>query len=167
MDQRRPVPSIFVMPTTLARNDDAGVGHGSDTPSHPGANSITPSARRVLVVDDDAYIHVGVRAALKGLRCEIRSASTGCDALEVASTWRPEIAILDVGLPDTDGYQLAYDLRADPALATMRIIFLTGHLPDQLAVEVIGGNLFLGKPYRIQVLATAVRGQLASLASSA
>jgi len=126
------------------------------------ARDLAPAtARRILVVDDDAYIHVGVRAALKGLRCEIRSVSTGAEALVSAAEWQPDMVILDVGLPDTDGYQVAYELRSNPALAEMRIIFLTGHLPDQLAVSVIGGNLFLGKPYRMQVLADAVMGQLA------
>ncbi len=121
-----------------------------------------PSVPRILIVDDDAYVHVGVRAALKGFRCEIRGASTGREAVAIASEFLPDLAILDVGLPDTDGYQLAYELRSDLGLSNLRIIFLTGHLPDQVAVEVNGGNLFLGKPYRMQVLFDAVQRQLAA-----
>ena len=125
-----------------------------------------PTTPRILVVDDDAYVHVGIRAALRGLRGEIRTAATGRGALAIAAEFRPDVAILDVGLPDTDGYQLAYDLRSDPGLSTLRIIFLTGYLPDRLSVDVAGGNLFLGKPYRMQVLLDAVRRQLGSPATA-
>jgi CheY-like chemotaxis protein len=146
------------MPVDTGRDEALGVSRAPfDSAAVIAAATLEP---RILVVDDDDYIHVGVRAALRGLRGEIRSATTGAQALATAAAWHPDLAILDVGLPDTDGYQLAYDLRADPDLAEMRIIFLTGHLPDELAVQVIGGNLFLGKPYRMQVLAEAVQRQL-------
>jgi DNA-binding response OmpR family regulator len=115
----------------------------------------------VLIVDDDEYVRVAVRALLRNLRCEVISAGTAAAAIDLARAHHPDLAILDVGLPDTDGYQLAYELRSDDDLAGMRIVFLTGHLPDESAVEVVGGNLFLGKPFRMQALLEAVRMQLA------
>lgn len=119
----------------------------------------------VLIVDDDEYIRVAVRALLRNLRCEVLTAGTAAAALALARAHHPDLAILDVGLPDTDGYQLAYELRSEEDLAGMRIVFLTGHLPDASAVEVVGGNLFLGKPFGMQALLEAVRQQLAGAAA--
>lgn len=146
------------MPNTLPGFGDAdpGVNERRDR----AGTELGPASPRILVVDDDTYIHVGIKAALGALRAEIRTASTGREALAIAARFRPDVAILDVGLPDTDGYQLAYDLRADPRLSALRIIFLTGYLPDRLSVDVAGGNQFLGKPYRMQVLLDAVRREL-------
>lgn len=157
---------MAAMDTPPAQDADPALGVDPHLPIDPTAPAAGPTGRRILFVDDDAYMHVGVRAALKELHCEVVSASTGHEALESAATFRPDVAILDVGLPDTDGYQLAYELRSDPERAGMPIVFLTGHLPDQTAVEVIGGNLFLGKPYRMQVLFNAVQRQLAASTSS-
>ncbi len=167
------------MPTTLPSFDDPESGAGEHPEQADGAGFATASrgaaamqanaltqtngpmpTPRILIVDDDTYVHVGVRAAIRALRADVRTASTGREALSVASSFHPDIAILDVGLPDTDGYQLAYDLRSDPALAGLRIIFLTGYLPDRLSVDVAGGNVFLGKPYRMKVLLDAVRREL-------
>jgi two-component system KDP operon response regulator KdpE len=142
---------------------------------YPALDASTPvrSARRrrtsasmnrlpvVLVVDDDDYVRLAVQAMLRGIRCEVVTAATGGAGLELARIHHPDLAILDVGLPDTDGYQLAYELRSEEELAGMRIVFLTAHLPDATAVEVVGGNLFLGKPFRMQTLLEAVRSQLA------
>lgn len=145
------------MTFSTAINPESGV---------PTLSAAGPRVRRTLVVDDDEYVHLGVRAALKTLRCEILVASSGRDALAIAAASPPDVAILDVGLPDTDGYQLAYELRTDLGLTAMRIIFLTGHLLNQSAAEVTGGNLFLGKPYRMQVLLEAVQRQLAARAGT-
>jgi len=148
--------------SSAAREPDSRE-HG-DSAETPAASS-APKRHRILVVDDDAYVHVGIRAALRALRAEIRTASSGREALEIARAFRPHVAILDVGLPDTDGYQLADDLRSVPALSGLRIIFLTGYLPDRLSVDVAGGNLFLGKPYRMHVLLEAVTRQLGAVAA--
>jgi DNA-binding response OmpR family regulator len=145
-----PSPAQYVADPEGARHEQAGTGAGR---------------RRVLVVDDDAYIHVAIRAALRGSRCEIQVAHTGAEALAIASGFRPHVTIVDVGLPDMDGYLLAYELRSDPGHAAMRIIFLTGHLPNQTAIEVADGNLFLGKPFRMHVLSEAVERQLAVAAA--
>ncbi len=120
----------------------------------------------VLVVDDDDYVHLAIQAALRSLRCEILTARTAGEGLTLARARRPDLAILDVGLPDSDGYQLAYELRSEEHLTEMRILFLTGHLPDAAAVRVVGGNLFLGKPFRMQVLMEAVRHQLAQVSAA-
>ena len=73
---------------------------------------IAVTHRRVLVVDDNVDAAETLASALRELRHEVATAHDGPDALSVASRFKPEVAILDVGLPVMDGYELAGQLRA-------------------------------------------------------
>jgi Response regulators consisting of a CheY-like receiver domain and a winged-helix DNA-binding domain len=82
--------------------------------------------RRLLIVDDnrDAADSLALLLGLEGH--EVRVAYAGRPAIEVAHEFQPEIAILDLGLPDLSGYDVARLLRQDPALARIELIALTG-----------------------------------------
>ena len=103
----------------------------------------------ILVVDDDEYIHGTLRAALRGLRPTLIQARTAADGFALATEHRPELAILDVGLPDASGYELARRLRGTPGLEGLRILILTGYEPDPAAGERAGSDGVLGKPFRL------------------
>ncbi len=113
--------STFTVSLPLARRDVLPVD-----PS-PAAAGSHPSGRgRVLIVDDNAD---GLEALLELLRMtgfDARGAEDGPQALEVASSWQPHLVLLDLGLPVMDGYEVAARLRANPALAGMRVVALTG-----------------------------------------
>ena len=81
---------------------------------------------RLLIVDDnrDAADSLALLLGLEGH--EVRVAYAGRPAIEVAHEFKPEIAILDLGLPDLSGYDVARLLRQDPALARIELIALTG-----------------------------------------
>lgn len=83
-------------------------------------------ARRLLVVDDnrDAADSLGMLLGLDGY--EVSTAYTGQDAIAAAGSTRPEVCILDLGLPDLSGYEVARRLRKMPGLESMRLIALTG-----------------------------------------
>ena len=92
----------------------------------------TPNARstpppRVLCVDDnvDACTMLGLVLRMQGY--EVQMAHTGLGALASAMTWRPDVVLLDIGLPGIDGYEVARRLRAEPATRTARLVALTGH----------------------------------------
>jgi len=126
-----------------------------------------PGARRgaapvVLVVDDDDYVHQTLTAALRGLKATIIRGSTAAEGFQLARERHPELAIVDVGLPDEDGYSLTRRLRGDPSLAGLSILILTGHLPDEPAAREAGANAILGKPFRLHELVDAVTAQLGS-----
>lgn len=93
----------------------------------------SPAARRVLVVDDDpdsAYV-LSVLLGLDGH--DVRVAHDGAEALEVAAAFVPEVAILDLGLPKIDGFEVARRLR-EHAGRTMTLIALTGRAePEDIA----------------------------------
>lgn len=114
----------------------------------------------ILVVDDDEYVHSTLAAAMRGLRPEIIQATTAAQGLELALERRPDVAIVDVGLPDLDGYELTRALRARSELAGLRICILTGHLPDAALAREAGANAIIGKPFHLNDFLATIRGQL-------
>jgi signal transduction histidine kinase/DNA-binding response OmpR family regulator len=87
-------------------------------------------ARRVLVVDDNVDAADLVVATLSALGHEAVAAHDGPSALGLASSMRPHLAILDIGLPVMDGYELARRIRQLPELQGMRLVALTGYGSD-------------------------------------
>ena len=114
----------------------------------------------ILVVDDDEDVHSTLSAAMRGLRPDIIRAMTAADGLRLALERRPNLAIIDVGLPDLDGYALTRSMRARSELADLRICILTGHLPDRALADAAGANAILGKPFRLNEFLDVVRDQL-------
>jgi DNA-binding response OmpR family regulator len=109
----------------------------------------------VLVVDDDEYIHAALAAAMRSLKPEILRATTAAAGLRIAIERVPDLAIIDLGLPDTDGYSLTRRIRAIAGLDGTRILILTGHAPDQVAATEAGADAILAKPFRLnEFLAT-------------
>ncbi|QOY95349.1 response regulator [Massilia sp. UMI-21] len=85
-----------------------------------------PAAARILVVDDNADAAEMLLMALELFGCEVRAAHSAGAALALAQEFAPEVALLDIGLPDLNGYELARRLRATAAGQNMRLIAATG-----------------------------------------
>ncbi|MEH1130219.1 response regulator transcription factor [Micromonospora sp. CPCC 206061] len=120
---------------------------------------MSPQGIRILLADDEHLIR-GALAALLGLEDDltvVAQAATGTEALSMARALRPDVAILDLQLPDLDGVQVAKALQADvPPCRTMIVTShgLPGHLKRALTAGVRG---FLPKTVSAEVLATVVR----------
>ncbi|NEX64008.1 PAS domain-containing protein [Noviherbaspirillum sp. 17J57-3] len=82
---------------------------------------------RVLVVDDNVDAGETISELLRSEGCEVRYAPDGATALAIAADFVPGVAILDIGLPDMDGYELGRLLSAMPALARTRFVALSGY----------------------------------------
>ena len=93
----------------------------------------TPAGARVLVVDDcsDTAHVCGRMLRLAGF--EVAIASGGCEALRVASEFEPYITLLDIGLADIDGFEVARRLRTEARFKTMVIIAFTAFASDEAA----------------------------------
>jgi DNA-binding response OmpR family regulator len=128
----------------------------SPTPLH----AIAPRSPCVLIVDDDEYVHGALEAALRGLRVHLLTAHTAAEGEALALQHRPLLAIVDVGLPDRDGYQLTADMRRESSLSGMRILILTGQSPDEAAANDAGANGLVQKPFRLHHFLDVVREQL-------
>jgi DNA-binding response OmpR family regulator len=81
---------------------------------------------RVLIVDDNGDASDSLGMVLQILGVEFRTAYDGSDALRAAETFRPDVVLLDIGLPDLDGYEVARRLRATPWGAGLVLIAVTG-----------------------------------------
>ena len=114
----------------------------------------------MLIVDDDEYVHGALEAALRGLRVHLLTAHTAAEGEALALQYQPSLAIVDVGLPDRDGYQLTADLRRASCLGGMRILILTGGSPDEIAADRAGANGLIQKPFRLHHFLDLVREQL-------
>ena len=103
---------------------------------------------RVLFVDDDSATRKGFTSYLASAGYEVRSAATGQQALTLASAWTPDVIVLDLGLPDIDGWEVARQLKATPPTTTIPIIALTGSgLPhERVSAMRAGCDRHLAKP---------------------
>jgi CheY-like chemotaxis protein len=112
------------------------------------------AARRILVVDDNKDALDLICEILTTLGHTVRSAADGVAALRVAREFRPEVAILDIGLPVMDGYELAGRLRSEFGPATPRMIALTGYgqESDHARSRAAGFESHLVKPVDVQKL---------------
>jgi two-component system OmpR family response regulator len=121
--------------------------------------SAVPEAR-VLVVDDEDSITDLVSTALRYVGFEVAVAANGRQALERAAAFRPELVVLDVMLPDLDGFEVVRRLRADGL--RVPIVFLTARdaTEDKVAGLTIGGDDYVTKPFSLEELVARVRAVL-------
>ena len=124
---------------------------------------MTPAvAIRLLLIDDDRSTLDGFAEYLRGCGFNVLLASTGQQALTVAMTCSPDVVVLDLGLPDIDGWEVARQLKASPQMATVPIIALTGSdLPHERASAMRAGcDRHLAKPCAPADLLDAIKRSL-------
>jgi CheY-like chemotaxis protein len=108
----------------------------------------------VLVVDDNKDSAEMFAASLAALGHETRVALDGPDALAVARAFQPQLALLDIGLPVMDGYELGRRLRGAPETRDVGLVALTGYGQerDRAASEAAGFDAHLVKPVTIETV---------------
>jgi two-component system, NtrC family, response regulator AtoC len=119
---------------------------------------------KVLIVDDEPSIARSLTRVLEDRGYQVRSAPTGKEGLAEAEAWRPQIILLDVKLPDTDGLDLLPKIRrVEP---TAQVIVLTAFADTKVAVQAIkrGAVDFLRKPYDMDELVLSVETALKAFA---
>jgi CheY-like chemotaxis protein len=91
----------------------------------------TERSLRVLVVEDNVDAADSLSLLLRLYGHEVQVARTGPTALKMAETARPDVVLLDIGLPGMDGYQVAKRLRERPEFTDVMMCALTGHTPSE------------------------------------
>ena len=116
------------------------------------------AAGRVLLVDDNADAADSLAELLRMVGYEVRIANHAQAALALLDDFSPEVGLLDIGLPDIDGYELAARLRADPRSQGMRLVALTGYGRDNDRVKALAASFdeHLVKPVAIDRLLQVV-----------
>lgn len=114
--------------------------------------------KRVLVVDDNADAAESLAMLLDLQGHTTRVALSGQEALEAVTEFRPDVALLDLGLPKLDGYELAARLRALPQLRGLRLVALTGYgrSEDRQRTRAAGFDDHLVKPVDLATLTRAL-----------
>jgi signal transduction histidine kinase/ActR/RegA family two-component response regulator len=114
----------------------------------------TGSKRRVLVVDDNPDAADSLRMLLEFVGHEIAVASDGRSAIASVVAWQPEVALIDIGLPDLDGYEVVTRLRAMNLTARPLLVALTGYgqPEDRMRALAAGFDVHLTKPVDVDEL---------------
>ena len=141
------------LPSAVSSNGSTG----SATPDF-GASEPASATARVLLVDDHNDVIVGLSRLLNVLGYDVRATKSPFDAIELAETFRPEIAILDIGLPVMDGYTLARELRSRLADSPPTLIALSGYgqPQDRQRSDASGFAVHLVKPIDVDELMAAL-----------
>ncbi|HEY7280578.1 MAG TPA: response regulator transcription factor [Actinomycetota bacterium] len=118
------------------------------------------TGQRVLVVDDEASITDLVATVLRYEGFEVEVAGNGWDALRTAQSFEPELVILDLMLPDHDGFEVHRRLRDRGVVAP--VIFLTARdaTEDKVRGLTIGGDDYVTKPFSLEELVARIRAVL-------
>src|SRR5262249_54091870 len=125
---------------------------GSTSPS--AGPKATGRTRRVLVVDDNMSSADSLGLIIKLWGHECRVSHSGPEALEEADVFRPDVVLLDIGLPGMDGHAVARELRSRPELSHVVLIAMTGHgrEEDRRRTGEAGFNEHLVKPLDLDAL---------------
>lgn len=117
---------------------------------------VAHGSRPVLVVEDDAGLRSLIERSLSEEGFDVAEASTGADAIRLLSGAIPEVILMDVGLPDTNGFELCRAVRA--AGITSPVLFVTARdsVADVASGLAAGGDGYLTKPFGIGELLECV-----------
>lgn len=122
----------------------------------------TMSKQRILVVDDDKAIVKVVRSYLEQAGFEVQSAYDGETALHMLRREKPDLLVLDLMLPDRDGWEITRLIRSDNSLGAMPIIMLTARVEDTdkiIGLE-LGADDYITKPFNAREIVARVRALL-------
>ena len=118
------------------------------------------SAIRVLVVDDEATLTDLLAMALHYEDWDVKTASTGQQALQLSREFKPDVVVLDIMLPDIDGLQVLSRMRADGNEAPVLFLTAKDSLDDRIAGLTAGGDDYVTKPFSLEELVARLRGLL-------
>lgn len=116
----------------------------------------------ILVVDDEPDLRLLVRMTLEGNGYDVEEASTAAEAIIQALAVRPRLILLDIRLPDAEGFEVLKTLKATPELAETPVVMMSAHSspPTLQKAEVIGSHDYLIKPFKQDALLGLVRKHL-------
>lgn len=111
---------------------------------------------RILVVDDEVEIRRALRAGLARNDFNVEVAETGEQAVEIATGWRPDVVLLDLGLPDVDGFTVLTRLR-EKSRAAVIVLSVMADERDKVRALDLGADDYLVKPFGLDELLARIR----------
>ena len=128
---------------------------------------INPSEYKVLIVDDVISNVLLLKVLLTNEKFKIVTAGNGTEALEQVKKENPDLVLLDVMMPDISGFEVALQMKADPEIDAITIIFLSSlnSTADIVKGFQVGGNDFISKPFNKEELIIRVTHQISLVAA--
>lgn len=116
-------------------------------------------SKRVLIVEDDEASQYIFSTVLRHYGFEVLQAWGPDEAMQMLHDLMPDVVVMDVGLPVTDGFELTRRIKSDPATAHIPVVVVTVHIfdSDRRRAQEVGCDLFLGKPAEPRELARALQ----------
>ena len=113
---------------------------------------------QVLIVEDSSSVRRLVEVSLRSLDVDLHAAADGYEAVEMISGLKPDVVVLDIGLPGLDGWEVLERLRSDETTAGARVIVLTAHAEPEVAAQAVAATAddFMTKPFNPVLLRESV-----------
>jgi PAS domain S-box-containing protein len=130
-----------------------------EAPTRPLPQAGSGRPRRILLVDDNRDAAQALRLLLEADGHEVQVAGDGASGLEMARAYRPEVVLLDIGLPKMDGYEIARRIRGDATLEGTVLVAVTGYgqMHDRARASASGFHHHLVKPVEFAALQEVLR----------
>ena len=130
------------------------------------ADPATQGVLRALLVDDDASTGLIVKAAMKG-EFQVVSETSGAEVVACATRINPDVILLDINMPNVDGYEVLRQLKLHPKLAAIPVICMSGDTTEasRKRIFTLGAVGYLRKPIDIRTLASDLKALLSAMNS--
>lgn len=119
---------------------------------------------KILVVDDDPYILMSLEFLMKKEGFEVKVARNGTEALDIINKDIPNLVLLDIMMPDVDGYAICKHVKASKKLQDIKIVFLSAKSKEsdiQKGYD-LGASLYITKPFSTRELMKKVKEIISS-----
>ena|SRR5690349_16844491 len=120
------------------------------------------SARKILVIEDEAGLRANVARFLKAEGYEVLAAENGASGVDIAVKHLPDLIVCDIAMPEMDGFGVLFSLRENVTTSHIPFIFLTASTRTydrNWGVE-LGANDYITKPFKLEQLLDAIRKRL-------
>jgi signal transduction histidine kinase len=134
------------------------VAHETATNEHVEANAISRGSEAILIVDDDPDVRQIMSGVLSDLGYRVREASDGASALDILKSYRPDLMVIDFGMPGSNGAEVAANARR--VNEGLRILFVSGYSDTSAIEKAVGKAALLHKPFLPAEFLAAVRSSL-------
>lgn len=123
-------------------------------------------AAKILVIDDESEITQIIEAFLQNAGYEVATENSSVVGIELAKQFKPDLVLLDIMMPNMDGYEICDELKKSSETRTVPVIFLTGKdsRDDKGKSFQVGGDMFVKKPFSCERLLEIINIVLASVA---
>lgn len=116
-------------------------------------------AHRILIADDEPNIVLALEYLMKNEGYEVQTVTDGEDALRAIEKSRPDLILLDIMMPNLDGYEVCQRIRSDPSMKDIVIIMLTakGREVEREKGLALGADFYISKPFSTREVVKKVR----------